>query len=302
MTKLEKKIQKLLEKRKFSEALETVRKILQKAKSQHYAEYIRLLAVILDHLEGAHESLVPLILEYVDLNINNPDWIRRRNVIGILQSLAKGFPSTFISKNYLSTLKKTCSEDPNWEVRAAIVEVYGRLGDHTPERTYYLLKDCLADEDEDVRKTVLDQLLRFLTKHPEFITDLFPILKKMKNSESNWEISNSVGVMIETLKPLQIPNTVTVDLTQETYICLLCGKPYTQLGNICLSCGKEFPRCMICKEVIRLKPDSTIAYCPHCKALAHPDHLKSWVRSKSNCPACMNPLHENQIKLLRKST
>ncbi|MHA1264357.1 MAG: HEAT repeat domain-containing protein [Candidatus Helarchaeota archaeon] len=302
MEKLKKKLQKYLEKSKYSESYELIRKQLEKGKPIDYAEIFRLFASLLEQLNSTHETLIHNILYYVDQNLTHSNWIVRRNSLEILQVLAKQFPKIFLTKNYLSTLRKISAKDQSWEVRVAAVTAYALIGDYSPDRTYYLLKECLNDEDEDVRLTVLHHLMPFLEKYQEFVSDIIPVLKKIKNTDPHWKVSNFTGTLLETLKPFLEKKMVVIDLTQETYLCPLCGTPYSKNVDICLSCGKEFPRCMICKEIIRLKQDSQLAFCPHCKALAHPEHLRKWVLIHQTCPSCMNPLKEHQVRLLKKAS
>jgi hypothetical protein len=300
MSKIEKKVRKLVNQGKYLESYKAIEKELAQKKPTDYAEEFLLFSIILEQLNQTHEQLIHDILYYVEKNLDNPDWIIRRNALLIIGVLAKRFPSIFIARKYFSSLKKTTSIDQHWEVRSAAFTVYGVMGEYDPERVLPFLSESLKDEDSDVRLTIIRHLYSILEKNHTFIPNILPLLKKIQDSDVHWEVSKYAQNVIESLSSIQKPIKTPPPIPQEIFLCPFCGHTYTQVSEMCLHCGKAFPRCMICKEIIRMQEGSEIAYCPHCKALAHPEHLINWLLVKNSCPACMNALHEHEIKLISK--
>lgn len=301
MSKLEKRIQKMIEKGKIFEGFKIIEKKLEQRKTPDYAEDFHLLSLILEHLNQDQDNIIHNILYYTEKNLDDSDWILRRNALEILKALATKFPKIFISRKYLSSIKKYATKDPHWQVRSTAIDIYGIMGEYVPERVLILLKEKLKDDDDDVRKTVIRYLQNIAEKNHYLIPEILPLLKRVQKSDVHWEIVKIAGNFIESLLNIQIPTQKSLTESQETFICPFCSKEYTKDLDICLNCGKDFPRCIICKEIIRIKFDSEIAYCPHCKVLAHPEHLQKWVLVNQNCPACMNPLNEKDIKKIKKT-
>ena len=53
------------------------------------------------------------------------------------------------------------------------------MGEHAPERVLLLLKDRLNDEDDDVRKNVVRNLINILEKNTGFIPEFLPLFKNI---------------------------------------------------------------------------------------------------------------------------
>ncbi|MHA1650484.1 MAG: HEAT repeat domain-containing protein [Candidatus Helarchaeota archaeon] len=300
MTKLAKKIQKFIEKGKIFEAYKEIEKKLESKKTDDYSEDFRLLAQILENLHEDQENIIHDILYYTEKNLTNSDWILRRNALEILKVLARKFPNIFITRKYLSSLKNYAIKDPHWGVRSAAIEVYGTIGDHVPDKVFLLFKERLNDDDADVRMTIIKYLHKFAERNPTMIPEILPLLQKVQKDDPHWEVAKLAGTFVELLSQIEHSSKNSVTTTQNTYLCPFCGKEYSKLLDICLNCGRAYPRCIICKEIIRITINSKIAYCPHCKALAHPEHLQKWVLVNQNCPACLNSLQESEIKFLKK--
>ena len=60
------------------------------------------------------------------------------------------------------------------------------------------------------------------------------------------------------------------------------------------SVSKQEEDCIVCS--LRLTRNDDVVWCPHCGGLAHRNHMLDWVRTKKCCPACDQPLNEEDYE------
>ena len=104
--------------------------------------------------------------------------------------------------------------------------------------------------------------------------------------------------------------------------CIYCGTPVKSVeSRFCTNCGASLPaqtaeprqperaprvvvgggvagNCMVCSLGVRL--GDPIAYCPHCGNVAHRVHILQWLYLHKECPACREPLNEQQLETSRR--
>lgn len=77
--------------------------------------------------------------------------------------------------------------------------------------------------------------------------------------------------------------------------CTHCGTPLVETDSNCPECGKAREKCEICKRWIR--SGDVIGSCNHCQRTFHYAHLKEVSKVLGKCPACKQPLKEDDIGL-----
>ena len=90
-----------------------------------------------------------------------------------------------------------------------------------------------------------------------------------------------------------------LSLETEEVTCYNCGATISKDCLKCPSCQIEFPKCVICRLIIRTVPAS----CPKCGNSAHRAHFLEWIRmsmdkkkGKGTCPICQNYLTPDDLK------
>lgn len=69
-------------------------------------------------------------------------------------------------------------------------------------------------------------------------------------------------------------------------------KPITVLKSKILG-GTSEPKCTICRRGIYKNEE--VLVCPSCGGVAHPAHIKEWLKVKSTCPKCKQRLRVEQL-------
>lgn len=93
-----------------------------------------------------------------------------------------------------------------------------------------------------------------------------------------------------------VGNILALEATEFT--CYNCGATISKEDLTCPSCGKEFPKCVICRLVIRTIP----VVCPKCGSFAHREHMIEWLsmsldkkKGKGTCPICQNYISPEEL-------
>ncbi|MHA1912368.1 MAG: RING finger protein [Candidatus Kariarchaeaceae archaeon] len=75
--------------------------------------------------------------------------------------------------------------------------------------------------------------------------------------------------------------------------CYHCGTEVENPDLPCPSCNKASPKCAVCRGA--LVTTDNIVSCPHCKHMAHRDHILNWLNIRSSCPLCKGQLSERTL-------
>lgn len=75
--------------------------------------------------------------------------------------------------------------------------------------------------------------------------------------------------------------------------CFKCGEYITGGEAVCPKCKAKQQRCMVCKQFIG--QEELYNSCPHCKQLAHRNHLLEWLKVKGTCPYCKRNLQPSDV-------
>ncbi|MBD3192773.1 MAG: hypothetical protein GF308_19190 [Candidatus Heimdallarchaeota archaeon] len=94
---------------------------------------------------------------------------------------------------------------------------------------------------------------------------------------------------------LMIINQIIEDRdTKKTKRCYYCNQNIEEKETACPHCGKEIPICSVCKR--KIYSGAEVGACPNCKALAHLNHIKEWLKSIGSCPNCKKHFLEDELQ------
>ncbi|MHA1377582.1 MAG: hypothetical protein ACTSRG_04265 [Candidatus Helarchaeota archaeon] len=89
-----------------------------------------------------------------------------------------------------------------------------------------------------------------------------------------------------------------LSLESDVFTCYNCGAQISKDDEKCANCGMEFPKCVICRLLIRTSP----VKCPKCGNAAHREHMLEWLKmsydkkkGKGMCPICQNYLSPEDL-------
>ncbi len=116
-----------------------------------------------------------------------------------------------------------------------------------------------------------------------------------KEISDPWAQPTKQAVLKTYLSPRMIEDLTSVltGLTQ----CPKCSATCLKSDSQCSLCSTLLHRCIFCDEV--LSPDTPIAFCPGCGALAHYKHMTDWLAKRQFCPRC--GLHFPDYSIARSS-
>ncbi|MBY9001153.1 MAG: hypothetical protein KGD64_09580, partial [Candidatus Heimdallarchaeota archaeon] len=94
--------------------------------------------------------------------------------------------------------------------------------------------------------------------------------------------------------------TILQSQTKKEMKCLFCESEFkididqeNRHAN-CPNCDEKIPICEICRSHLTL--GEKIVQSSTCNHVYHKDHILEWIKIKSNCPVCKEPLVEKNLK------